>query len=141
MRKKNKSPLRQASYTTAGIIPCQSPPAHHPCTTQWWALAGPRPYSSKWWALLRDNDIGRVLTILGKSSWRRDPTKRDKMKTSFNISLSIAFVSLGFTWMKLNNSIVQNALTTILFMFQSFVLYASRKSPQGPCGTRPWNVN
>ena len=34
-----------------GDHPCQSPPAHHPCTTQWWALAGPRPYSSTWWAL------------------------------------------------------------------------------------------
>lgn len=80
-------------------------------------------------------------TILGgKSSWRRrDPTKRDKMKTSVNISLSIAFVSLGFTWMKLNYSIIQNALTTILFMFQSFVLYASRKSPQVPCGTRQYS--
>lgn len=31
--------------------PCQSPPAHHLYTTQWWVLAGPLPYSSMWWAL------------------------------------------------------------------------------------------
>lgn len=59
----------------------------------------PSPYSSKQ-ALLRDNDIVEgCSTILGESlPGEDDPTNCDKTKTSFIISLSIAFVSLGFIW-------------------------------------------
>lgn len=143
MRKKNKDPLGRSILWDRGSslsVSTRSPSLYHsmvgvgrPSALQFKVVGSP----------LETMTSEGCSTILGgKSSWRRrDPAKHDKMNTSFKISLSIAFVSLGFTLMKLNYSFIQNALTTILFMLQSFVLYASCKSPHVPCGTRQYSNN
>lgn len=101
MHTRRRIRIHGRSILCTGDHPCQSPPAHHPCTTQWWALVALSLTVQSGGSPLETMTSEGCSTILGgKSSWRRrDPTKRDKTKTSFNISLSIAFC---FTWVHMD---------------------------------------
>lgn len=105
--------------------PCQSPPAHHLYTTQWWVLAGPLPYSSMWWALpWKQWHLRGAPQSVGESLPDEDEIlKRDRIKTSFDIFLVMAFVWSRLTSVKWNSLFKMHLL--LFYLFHSFVLYVS----------------
>lgn len=127
-----------ASCGSAGR-PCRSPPARHPCTTQWWAWAGPLPYSSMWWAppWKQWHLRGAPQSVGGSLPDEDEILEHDRIKTSFDISLVIAFVWFRLTLMKWNSLFKMHLL--LFYSFYSFVLNVSRKSSPFLCVMRQCN--
>lgn len=132
----------EASCVTWGH-PCLFPPAHHPCTIQWWESAGPLPYSSEWWALpWRQWRQKGVLQSWGESLLDEDEILQNMMqedKLSTFLFFTVCFIYIHTQRVKrfqIFNGITRHMA---LFTFYTFgFLYISKPS-QLFCTMRPYN--